>query len=138
MADHLIPEMVSSAEKCMQDGKFAEAFFHWTKIIHFAEQKSELQPTMYTQRAKCFIMNEQFHYALEDSKKAMDMNPDNAICHLRMAEVYYETEHYMEALPIIGKCFELTCGKAEKDHLLAWQQKCRKKFNAQKLKESVF
>ena len=126
-----------SAENCMKQSKYAEAFFHWTKAIHIVENKVEstIESKLYAQRAKCFLQSEQFYYAMEDAQKVLELDPQNALGHLRLAEVYYETGHYIEALPIIGKCFTVTNGKSEKDYLLEWQRKCRRDAAKQKMKD---
>ena len=94
-----------------------------------------VETKLYTQRAKCFLQSEQYYYALEDAKKVLEMDPENSLGHLRLAEVYYETEHFVEALPVIGKCFMVTNGRSEKEHLLEWQRKCRKDAAKQKIKD---
>jgi len=132
-----IEELKFSAEKCMKSGKYAEAFFHWTKAIHMAESKKgkKLDTNMFAQRAKCFIQNDQFYFALEDANKVIDIEPNNIMGHLRLAEVYFETGHYTLALPEISKCFTLSQVKAEKDYLLEWQRKCRRDAAKQKMKD---
>lgn len=134
-----IEEVKKSAEKCMKEEKYAEAFFHWTKAIHLMPKNSSDSHAdlvkIFAQRAKCFMQTEQFYYAKEDANKVLEMDPKNALGHLRLAEVYYETGHFLEALPLIGKCFSLTSGKAEQDYLLEWQKKCRKNAAKQKLKD---
>ena len=119
----------------MKNEKFAEAFFHWTKAIHIGEVKDEVTSHMYAQRAKCFMLSDQFYYAMEDAKRVIDMEPSHPLGHLRLAEVFYETGHFMEALPEINRCFQLAPAKLEKDHLLEWQKKCRKNAAKQKLKD---
>ena len=79
----MIEEVKFSAEKSMKEEKYAEAFFYWTKAIHLAEQKGTVETKMYCQRAKCFMQTEQFHFALEDAKKVLEMDPTNALGHLR-------------------------------------------------------
>ncbi len=130
-----LTEITSKAEQCMKEEKFAEAFFYWTKAIHMSEQQGQLDTQMFAQRAKCFLQSDQFYYAFEDAKKVLQLDPQNALGHLRLAEVYYETGHFLDALPIIGKCFTLTTGKAEKEYLMEWQRKCRKEAARQKLKD---
>ena len=130
-----IEELKFSAEKCMKNGKYAEAFFHWTKAIHMAESKGKLETNMFAQRAKCFIQNDQFYFALEDANKVIAIEPNNIMGHLRLAEVYFETGHYTQALPEISKCFTLSQVKAEKDYLLEWQRKCRRDAAKQKMKD---
>jgi tetratricopeptide (TPR) repeat protein len=134
-------DVKSKAENCMKEEKFAEAFFHWTKAIHLAVAGKtnsgggpEVESKMYAQRAKCLLQSDQYYYALEDAKKVLDLDPQNAMGHLRLAEVYYETGHFMEALPVIGKCFQISTGKSEKDYLLEWQRKCRRDAAKQKIK----
>ena len=130
-----IEDLKYSAEKCMKDGKYAEAFFHWTKAIHIAESRGKLETNMFAQRSKCFIQNEQFFFALEDAKKVIELDANNIMGHLRLAEVYFETGHYTLALPEISKCFTLSQVKAEKDYLLEWQRKCRRDAAKQKMKD---
>ena len=134
-------DVKTKAENCMKEEKFAEAFFHWTKAIHLAVAGKtnsgggpEVESKMYAQRAKCLLQSDQYYYALEDAKKVLDLDPQNAMGHLRLAEVYYETGHFMEALPVIGKCFQISTGKSEKDYLLEWQRKCRRDAAKQKIK----
>ena len=122
-------DVKTKAEACMKEEKYAEAFFHWTKAIHLVENGKiglATETKLYAQRAKCFLQSEQYYYALEDARKVLEIDPENSLGHLRLAEIYYETEHFMEALPVIGKCFSLTIGRSEKEHLLEWQRKCRK------------
>lgn len=115
----MIAEVKNKAEKCMTEEKYTEAFFHWTKAIHISEQNGQNNLVeMFAQRAKCFLQAEQFFYAMEDAKKVLELEPNSALGHLRLAEVYFETGNYMDALPVIGKCFTLTNSKDEKDHLL--------------------
>ena len=130
-----IDQIKLSAEQCMKQEKYAEAFFHWTKAIHMAENKGLMDPNLYAQRSKCFIQTDQFHYAVEDANKVIALDPKNPLGHLRLAEVYYETGHFIEALPEISLCFTLTNGKAEKDYLLEWQRKCRRNAAKQKMKD---
>ena len=85
-----IEDLKFSAEKCMKDGKYAEAFFHWTKAIHIAESRGKLETNLFTQRAKCFIQNDQFYFALEDAKKVIEMDPNNMMGHLRVIQIIIE------------------------------------------------
>ena len=131
-----VHQVMLSAEKCMKEEKYAEAFFHWTKAIRMEMPgDATLTTKMYAQRAKCFIQTEQFYYAYEDAKHVLQLDPEYALGHLRMAEVYYETGHFSEALPVIGQCFALTPGKAEKEYLMEWQRKCRRDAAKQKMKD---
>ena len=79
----MIEEIKFSAEKSMKEEKYAEAFFYWTKAIHMGERNGHIDTKMFAQRAKCFIQTEQFHYALQDSKKVLELDPQNALGHLR-------------------------------------------------------
>ena len=131
-----LEDVVKCAEICMKSEKYTEAFFHWTKAIHMSEQKGiAATPHMYAQRAKCFMSSDQFYYAMEDAKRVIEIEPSHPLGHLRLAEVFYETGHFIEALPEINRCFQLAPSKLEKDHLLEWQKKCRKNAQKQKLKD---
>ena len=130
-----LEDVEKSAEMSMKSEKYTEAFFHWTKAIHMSEQKGKATTYMYAQRAKCFMSSDQFFYAMEDAKRVIDMEPSHPLGHLRLAEVFYETGHFLEALPEINRCFQLAPSKVEKDHLLEWQKKCRKNAAKQKLKD---
>ena len=126
-------QVQNSAENCMKNEAYTEAFFHWTKAIHLAGD--QVNSHMYSQRSKCFMQSDQFYYAMEDARKVIDLEPSHPMGHLRLAEVYYETGHYMEALPEINRCFQLAPSKLEKDHLLEWQKKCRKNAAKQRMKD---
>ena len=115
-----------TAMRAMEEEKYSEAFFYWTKAIRMAEQlgfSHDLK--LYIHRSKCFLHTDQFFYAMEDAKRVVTAEPDNIMGHLRMAEIFYETGHLLEALPEISRCFDLACTKEEKDQVLAWQRKCR-------------
>ena len=133
-------EVQKSAENCMKNEAYTEAFFHWTKAIHLVEQmggdqKDQVNSHMFAQRSKCFMQSDQFYYAMEDARKVINLEPSHPMGHLRLAEVYYETGHYLEALPEINRCFQLAPSKLEKDHLLEWQKKCRKNAAKQRMKD---
>ena len=132
-----LEQVQKSAEHCMKNEAFTEAFFHWTKAIHLAEQMDQgaVSSHMFAQRSKCFMQSDQFYYAMEDARKVIDLEPSHPMGHLRLAEVYYETGHYVEALPEINRCFQLAPSKLEKDHLLEWQKKCRKNAAKQRMKD---
>ena len=59
-----VDEMKEKAEKCMKEGRLAEAFFHWTHAIKLIPEETDF----YFQRSKCFLSTQQYYYALEDSK----------------------------------------------------------------------
>lgn len=124
----------------MKNEAYTEAFFHWTKAIHLVEQmgggqEDQVNSHMFAQRSKCFMQSDQFYYAMEDARKVINLEPSHPMGHLRLAEVYYETGHYLEALPEINRCFQLAPSKLEKDHLLEWQKKCRKNAAKQRMKD---
>ena len=58
-----VNEIKDQADKCMKEEKWAEAFFHWSHAIKLIPDETEF----YFQRSKCFILTQQYHYALEDS-----------------------------------------------------------------------
>ena len=59
-----VNEIREKAERCMKEGKWSEAFFHWSHTIKLVPEETDF----YFQRSKCFICTQQYHYALEDSK----------------------------------------------------------------------
>ncbi len=126
---------LETAVKAMEAEKYSEAFFYWTKAIRMAEQLGINDLKLYINRAKCFLQAEQYYYAMQDANHVLTADPDNILGHLRKAEIFYETGHLLEAIPEIGKCFDLATTKEEKEQVLQWQKKCRSEASRQRMRE---
>ena len=83
-----------TAKDCMKDGRQTEAFLHLSHALKLDEGNVEIL----SERSKCCIENLQYHFALEDANKILDLSPDSWLGHVRLAEIYLATANYEEAL----------------------------------------
>ena len=68
--------MRQSADKCMKDGKYAEAFFHLTHAIKLCPKSAASQHMdLLFLRSKCFLKQQQFYLAMQDALEIVNMNP---------------------------------------------------------------
>ena len=56
-----VEDIRRNAEKAMKAGNDAEAFFHWTHLLHLRPDDCEAL----AQRSKCFLNQDQHHLALK-------------------------------------------------------------------------
>ena len=83
-----------TAKDCMKDGRQTEAFLHLSHALKLDEGNVEIL----SERSKCCIENLQYHFALEDANKILELSPDSWLGHVRLAEIYLATANYEEAL----------------------------------------
>ena len=83
-----------TAKDCIKDGRQTEAFLHLSHALKLDEGNVEIL----SERSKCCIENLQYHFALEDAKKILELSPDSWLGHVRLAEIYMSTSNYEEAL----------------------------------------
>ena len=71
-----------SAEKCMKDGRYAEAFFHLTHAIKLCPESAVSQHMdLLSLRSKCFLRQQQFYLAMQDALELVKMDPTSTQVH---------------------------------------------------------
>ena len=79
-----------------------------------------------SERSKCCIENLQYHFALEDAKKILELSPDSWLGHVRLAEIYLATANYEEALGCYQTGFQ--CLDSDKVHCKGQMDRCRREM----------
>ena len=93
-----------TAKDCMKDGRQTEAFLHLSHALKLDEGNVEIL----SERSKCCCENLQYHFALEDAKKILEVCPDSWLGHVRLAEIYLATANYQDALGRTDSVYQCT------------------------------
>lgn len=99
-----------TAKDCIKDGRQTEAFLHLSHALKLDEDNVEIL----SERSKCCSENFQYHFALEDAKKILELAPESWLGHVRLAEIYLATHNYTEALGCYQTGFQ--CMDGDKVH----------------------
>jgi len=78
------------------------------------------------QRSKCLLKMESHYLALEDAKRALQLEPDHLLAHQRSAEVFLSAGEHAKAHESYLKCFSLTAERAEKDQFMELMKACKR------------
>jgi len=111
-----------TAKDCMKDGRQTEAFLHLSHALKLDEGNVEIL----SERSKCCIENLQYHFALEDAKRILELSPDSWLGHVRLAEIYLATANYEEALGCYQTGFQ--CLDSDKVHCKSQMDRCRREL----------
>merc|ERR1719348_1148171 len=109
-----------TAKECLKDGRHTEAFFHLTHALKQDENNLDLL----NERSRCCSENMQYHFALEDAKKMLSVEPQSWLGHYRLGEIYLQTQHYEEALSCFQTAFQ--CQDSLKAACKEKMDKCKK------------
>ena len=72
----VVTELKLSADKCMKEGKYAEAFFHLTHAIKLCPESATSQRMdLFSLRSKCFLKQQQFYLAMQDALDLINIGP---------------------------------------------------------------
>jgi len=111
-----------TARECLKDGRQTEAFLHLSHALKLDEGNVEIL----SERSKCCIENLQYHFALEDAKKILELSPDSWLGHVRLAEIYLATANYQEALGCYQMGFQ--CLDSDKIHCKTQMDRCKREL----------
>lgn len=87
--------------------KFQEAVDHYTKAIEISTPETEGQHIFYSNRAMSLIKLERYADALEDAKKAIEIDPKYVKAYIRKAEAERELRMNEEALQTLQQGLDL-------------------------------
>ena len=91
-----------SAEKCMKDGRYAEAFFHLTHAIKLCPESAQSQHMdLLSLRSKCFLRQQQFYLAMQDALELVKMDSTSTQVHPVVMINFYRPLCAAEAGPTI-------------------------------------
>jgi len=113
-----------TARECIKDGRQTEAFLHLSHALKLDEGNVHIL----SERSKCCIENLQYHFALEDAKRILELSPDSWLGHIRLAEIYMATANYQESLGCYQTGFQ--CMDSDKAHCKAMMEKCKREIAA--------
>eukprot|EP00090_Calanus_glacialis_P018937 TRINITY_DN2924_c0_g1_i1.p1 TRINITY_DN2924_c0_g1~~TRINITY_DN2924_c0_g1_i1.p1 ORF type:complete len:218 (-),score=66.65 TRINITY_DN2924_c0_g1_i1:523-1176(-) len=111
-----------TAKDCIKDGRQTEAFLHLSHALKLDEGNVEIL----SERSKCCIENLQYHFALEDAKKILELSPDSWLGHVRLAEIYLSTSNHEEALGCYQTGFQ--CMDSDKVHCKTQMDRCKREM----------
>ncbi|XP_059144694.1 uncharacterized protein LOC131931871 [Physella acuta] len=80
--------------KCIKEGKYTEAVIHYTEAIKHEPHTAAL----YSNRSLAFLKIDQLYLAMEDAKKAVQLEPSWPKGFFRKAEIEFKAGHFNKAL----------------------------------------
>merc|ERR1712002_50712 len=91
-----------------RDGKYDESILKYTDALEICPRKFPIERSvLYSNRGACRLYLKQFDEGIDDSTKALDLNPNYLKALLRRAQMYEQNEKLDEALADYTKCLEL-------------------------------
>ena len=111
--------MLDDAPKALESGDFETALAAYDKLVRVVEGSQEvaayyMRPTVYTGRARALAGMQEYEAAIEDFKRATDINADFVPALVARGEMYLEVGAADQALPDFQKAV-----KAERSNLQA-------------------
>eukprot|EP00096_Caligus_rogercresseyi_P013417 TRINITY_DN6062_c0_g1_i1.p1 TRINITY_DN6062_c0_g1~~TRINITY_DN6062_c0_g1_i1.p1 ORF type:complete len:221 (+),score=66.12 TRINITY_DN6062_c0_g1_i1:80-742(+) len=115
------------AEVAIGKKDFTSGFIYLSQAIRLEPENYSL----YLGRNKCFMEEEQYHFALKDAEVLIRLRPEDSEGYKRKANVYLSTRNYSEALEAFLKSFQVTKNASEKEKIMESVKKCRKEHARQ-------
>ncbi len=77
------------AEQCMSVGDYVGAFVRWSHAIAGSPAQDDTYAHALAQRSRCLLKIGNHYYALQDARRAAELDPDATQGYQRLAEVYF-------------------------------------------------
>ncbi|CAB4065561.1 unnamed protein product [Lepeophtheirus salmonis] len=120
-------ELKRLADNAMSKKDYTSGFIYLSQAIRLEPDNYLL----YLLRNRCFMEEEQYHFALKDSEVLIRLRPDDPEGYKRKANVYFMTQNYSEALESFLKSFQVSKSTMEKEKVMDLVKKCRKECSKQ-------
>lgn len=98
-----VTELRSLARECARTERSTEAFLHLSHALRLDEDNKELllERSMVCSGDAC-----QYHFALTDAQKLVELDPESWAGHHRLGEIQLQTCNYQEALAAFQRAFQ--------------------------------
>jgi len=104
-----VAELRGLARECMKTDRSTEAFLHLSHALRLDEDNRDL---LVERSRVCSGEACQYHFAMEDAKRLVELDPTSWLGHHRTGEVLMATHNYQEALEAFQRAFQ--CNDSDK------------------------
>lgn len=128
-------ELKEKGNACMKEGKHMEAIIHYTHALH----SDASSPQIYSNRSLAFLKEQQHFFALEDSKKVMQLDPSWFKGYLRKADVEFSCHRYSDAVKTCQEGINAQNGlNVDNEQLQDCLRKCQRAEEQLQLQENRY
>ena len=78
--------------------------------------KDPNQVSYYTNRANCYLKLENYTFAIQDSRKALELDPNWLKAHYFLSQSLMALQHYSEAVQVLKKAIHLSTSSSSSSH----------------------